>query len=111
MKFSPDEFDRNLCSTLRTVATTNRFLLSQADKKADILIQVNGLLTIVLLTLSVYIAPHHRWFLLPVGIQLLSSVAVIAASLVVARPRFFVSNVVAPLVTSQESNNDLSTAE
>jgi hypothetical protein len=111
MKTRQKQFEKNLCSTLRTVETSNRFLLAQADKKARILIQVNVLLTTVLLILTVYIAPAHRWFLLPVGIQLLSSVIVIATSLLVTKPRFFVSHVITHLVNSQKTSDGRLLAE
>ena len=110
MKTSPEQFEKNACSALRTAETSNRFLLAQADKKAQILVQVNGLLTSVLIALSVYIAPTHRWFLLPVVIQLVSSLIVIVTSLLVTRPRFFISNVVTHFVNSQKAGQDPSIA-
>lgn len=103
--------EKNICSTLRTVETTNRFLMAQADKKAEILVQVNGLLTTVLLALSVYIAPERPWFLLPVSIQLLSSLIVIVTGLLVVKPRFFVSNVVGHLLKIEKTGGDLFLAE
>src|SRR5258708_2123434 len=105
MNIPQDEFDKNVCSTLKTVETSNRCLMAQADKKAQMLIQVNSLLTSVLLVLSVYIAPARRWFLLPVGIQLLSSLIVIATSLLVTKPRFFTSHVITHLVNAQKTGN------
>ena len=110
MKTSLEQFEKNACSALRTTETTNRFLLAQADKKAEILVQVNGLLTSVLIALSVYIAPTHRWFLLPVVIQLVSSLVVIVTSLLVTRPRYFISNVVTHFVNGQKAGEDPSVA-
>lgn|GEM_PF-4776685 len=78
---------------MRMVETANRFFAGQADKKAQMLIQVNGLMTSVLIALTVYIAPVHRVLLVPVAIQLTGSLIVISICLMVTRPRYFAGSV------------------
>jgi len=111
MKTRQKQLEKNICSTMRSVEATNRSLMTQADKKAQILIQVNGLMTSVLLALALYIDPAHRWFLLPVAIQLLSSLIVITTGLLVTKPRFFDSNVSTYLINNQGTGNSPSFAD
>ncbi len=74
------------CSCLRTAANSNLQLYTQADKKAQILIQVNSLMITVLLGTAVRLSEFHRLAIVPVVGQLLFSLTVIFLSLRSTRP-------------------------
>ena len=80
--------ERNLCSALRTVSANNQSIASQADRKAHILIQANGLMVSVLLLFSIQAATSHLWMFLPAAIQLAGSLADLVLSLQVTKPRW-----------------------
>ena len=110
MESGRKHFEKKLCDILKWVEKSNRFLIAQADKKARILIQANGLLTTILLANSLYIPPTRRLLLFPVGIQVLSSLIVISASLLVIKPRFFTTSLITDLVNHQKAGHRLTFA-
>ncbi len=74
------------CTALRSVTSSNLQLYTQADKKAQILIQVNALMISVLLGAAIQLSVLHRWAMIPVAGQLCFSVVVILLSLRSTRP-------------------------
>jgi hypothetical protein len=101
MKSSKEEFEKNFCSTMLQVEMANRSLLAQTDRKAEFLIQVNGLLSTFLLAFTLSVSPKNWLFLIPAGIQLCSSLTVISICLLVTKPRFFVSNTATRLIDDE----------
>jgi len=77
--------------------------MAQADGKALMLIQLNGGMISILLALSLTIHPIHRWFYLPVGVQMAGSVAVMVISLLATKPRYFGSHVISQLMKDHET--------
>ena len=77
---------KTACTTLRRVASNNLQLYTQADKKAQMLIQVNALMISVLLVAALQLSGLHRLAIIPVTGQLFFSAAVIMISLRATRP-------------------------
>jgi hypothetical protein len=81
-----DDKHKTACTALRRVAGNNMHLYTQADKKAQILIQVNALMISVLLGGAMELSLRHRLTLIPVTGQLFFSTIVILLSLRSTRP-------------------------
>jgi len=103
VKSSKEEFEKNICDVLRAMETANRTFMAQADRKAQMLVQVNGGMVSVLLGLTLYVQPAHRWFFLPLGLQMAGSFAVIASCLLVTQPRYFHSYVIDGLMKDRQA--------
>jgi len=78
--------NKTACTAMRRIASSNLQLYTQADKKAQMLIQVNALMISVLLVAAMQLSAIHRLAIIPVTGQLFFSAVVIMLSLRSTRP-------------------------
>jgi len=81
------EAEKHRYTALTAAANNCRQLIVQVDKKAHLLVQVNAVMTSVLLTFALRMPQRHRLVILPIGAQLVTCLTVIVLSLAVTRPK------------------------
>ena len=82
-----NDAEKQGCTALRIAAGNNQQLIVQTDKKAHVLVQVNALMISVLLAFALNIPEKHPLVIMPIVVQMITSLAVIVSSLAVTRPK------------------------